>query len=193
MDIQEFNRRILQSRQQLDDLMRRKMPVLAGNIAKRHIEEDFRRGGFTCNGFHPWKETRRQRSGGESAATLYGPLLSGRNHLAGSIEYTPGDGQVTLFTRVPYAAIHNQGGTTHPTVTPKMRRFAWAQHYREAGEDKQKDTFWKRLALTKKQKLTVRIPQRQFISREPGPELARKVDEKMIQEVEKIIYHGTAI
>lgn len=43
MDIQEFNRRILQKQEQLKDLVRRKMPVIVGNIAKRHIEEDFRR------------------------------------------------------------------------------------------------------------------------------------------------------
>ena len=57
MNIQEFNRRILQKQKQLSDLMRRKMPVIAGNIAKRHIEEDFRKGGFTDNGFHKWQET----------------------------------------------------------------------------------------------------------------------------------------
>lgn len=187
MNIQEFNRRILQYRKQVDDLARHRMPVLAGNLAKRHIEEDFRQGGFTHNGFHKWPETKRQRSGGNSAGAQYGPLLSGRNHLSGSIEYTPGDGQVTVFTRVPYAAIHNRGGTTHPTVTPKMRRFAWAQHYREAGDDKKKDTFWKRLALTKKTKLTVNIPQRQFISREPGPELKKKINDKWDEEVEKIV------
>ena len=38
MDIQEFNRRILQKQEQLKDLVRRKMPVIVGNIAKRHIE-----------------------------------------------------------------------------------------------------------------------------------------------------------
>ena len=32
-----------------------------------------------------------------------------------------------------YAPIHNWGGTLHPTVTPKMRRFAWAMFYRTAG------------------------------------------------------------
>ena len=31
MNIQEFNRRILQYRKQVDDLARRRMPVLAGN------------------------------------------------------------------------------------------------------------------------------------------------------------------
>ena len=69
-----------------------------------------------------------------------------------------------------------------------MRRFAWAQHYKEAGDDKKKDTFWKRLALTKKTKLNVVIPQRQFISKEPGPELDKKVNDKLESEIRKIIY-----
>ena len=188
MNTKEFNRRILQKQKQLSDLMRRKMPVIAGNIAKRHIEEDFRKGGFTDNGFHKWQETKRQKSGGKGAGSRYGPLLSGRSHLARSIEYTPGDRQVTVFTRVSYAGIHNRGGTLHPSVTPKMRRFAWAQHYREAGKDKKKDTFWKRLALTKKTKLNIQIPQRQFMpTSTPGPELARKVDERFLKELKRII------
>lgn len=187
MNIQEFNRQMQQKQTQLKDLMSRRMPVIAGNIAKRHIEEDFRRGGFTDNGFHPWPETRRQQAGGGNAAARYGPLLSGRNFLSGSIEYTPGDGRVTVFTRAPYAGVHNWGGIVRPTVTPQMRRFAWAQHYREAGDDKKRDTFWKRLALTKKKKLEIRIPQRQFIGSTPGPELAKKMNEKLEVEVRKII------
>lgn len=187
MNIQEFSRRILKKQKQLSDLMHRKMPILAGNIAKRHIEEDFRKGGFTHNGFHKWQETRRQKSGGQGAGSQYGPLLSGRNHLSGSIQYTPGDGQVTVFTRAPYAGVHNWGGILRPTVTSKMRRFAWRQHYLEAGEDKKKDTAWKRLALTKKTKLTVTIPQRQFMPDKPGPELTKKVNDKFNQEIRKII------
>lgn len=81
MNIQEFNRRILQKQKQLSDLMRRKMPVIAGNIAKRHIEEDFRKGGFTDNGFHKWQETKRQKSGGKGAGSRYGPLLPGASIL----------------------------------------------------------------------------------------------------------------
>lgn len=188
MDIQEFNRYILQKKKQLEVLMRSKMPVFAGNIAKRHIEEDFRKGGFTYNGFHRWKKTKRQQSGGSNANAQYGPLLSGGPILAGSIQYVPGDGIVTVFTRVPYAGIHNWGGTLHPTVTLKMRKFAWVQHYRESGGDKKKDTFWKRLALTKKSKLTINIPQRQFISKEPGAELAKKINDKKNEEIRKIIY-----
>lgn len=67
-----------------------------------------------------------------------------------------------------------------------MRRYAWAQHYREAGDDKKKDTFWKRLALTKKTKLTVRIPRRRFMPSKPGPELTRKINDKWDMENQKI-------
>ena len=187
MDIKEFNRYMEQKYKEMDDFMRSKAPVLAGNIAKRHIQDDFRKGGFTCNGFRKWKDTGRQKTGGSSASSSYGPLLSGRRYLMDSIEYVPADYQVTVYARAPYAPIHNWGGTTHPTVTPKMRKYAWAMHYKEAGEDKDKDTMWKRLALTKKQKLDVTIPQRQFVSPKPGPELEKKVWTKIDNELETII------
>lgn len=204
MNEKQFIDLIRRKQAKLTDLMHRKMPVLAGNIAKRHIEEDFRKGGFTHDGFRKWKETKRQKSGGKGAGARYGPLLSGRNYLSGSIEYTPGDARVTVFTRAPYAGVHNWGGILRPTVTPKMRKFAWAMYYKETGIKRkmknggkarkqreenasQEALNWKRLALTQKTKLTVTIPQRQFMPSTPGPELAKKVNDKMEQELKKII------
>jgi hypothetical protein len=55
------------------------------------------------------------------------------------------------FGKVKYAWIQDKGGTTHPTVTPRMRRWAWAMFY------KMKDDKYKAIALTKKAKLDVRI------------------------------------
>lgn len=52
-----------------------------------------------------------------------------------------------------YARIQDEGGTTHPTVTPKMRRWAWAMYKKSKGMDK-----YKGIALTKQEKLTVKIP-----------------------------------
>ena len=51
-----------------------------------------------------------------------------------------------------YARIQDKGGTTHPTVTKRMRGWAWYMFY------KTKDEKYKGIALTKKAKLTVRIP-----------------------------------
>ena len=45
----------------------------------------------------------------------------------------PSDYHVRVANDVPYASMHNYGGETHPTVTPKMRRFAWAMYYNTSG------------------------------------------------------------
>tara|TARA_Y100000310_G_scaffold146471_2_gene145825 strand:- start:5606 stop:6109 length:504 start_codon:yes stop_codon:yes gene_type:complete len=56
---------------------------------------------------------------------------------------------------VPYAAIQEFGGTTHPVVTAKMKRFFWFKFF-SGGEVEQK---WKKMALMKiGKKLTVKIP-----------------------------------
>ena len=58
----------------INRMARDTLPVLAGNIAKRHIDNDFRLGGFTNDGFTPWKPTARQTRG-RGAQADYGPLL----------------------------------------------------------------------------------------------------------------------
>jgi phage gpG-like protein len=65
--------------------------------------------------------------------------------------------------KVQYPRIHNEGGTINIPVTPKMRKFAWAMHYKEVGEDKKANTPWKGLALTKKETIEVTIPRRRFM------------------------------
>ena len=89
-----------------------------------------------------------------------------------SVEHTTYDYGALVYNRVPYAPIHNWGGTTHPTVTPRMRRYAWWRYYAAGGGKKngtgktaggEEAEQWKRLALTKKKKITGRIPQRQFL------------------------------
>ena len=84
---------------------------------------------------------------------------------------------------VKYAKIQDEGGTTHPRVTEKMRRFAWAMAYggaatqaekkfratfkhaargmaKIAGQQAGQRTFgmWRAIALTDKATLTVHIP-----------------------------------
>lgn len=65
--------------------------------------------------------------------------------------------------KVNYARAHNEGETIVVPVTPKMRKFAWAMHYQEAGDDKKANTRWKGLAMTKKESLTIKLPMRRFM------------------------------
>lgn len=205
MDIKDFARLIKDKRRELDTLMRIKMPVIAGRMAKDHFQENFRKGGFVNGGLHPWQGARRLSSGGTGAASKYGTLLSGRNHLFNSIIYVPGEYRVRVANEVAYAPLHNWGGVTAPTVTDRMRRFAWAKFYEASGkarkaatgcknarkhgnteqQDNQQAQFWKRLALTKKSKLSVKVPQRQFLGE--SRELTEAIKAKNEQEIRKIL------
>lgn len=80
-----------------------------------------------------------------------------------------------------YARIQDTGGVTHPKVTDKMRRWAWAMHYKEFGRETRglglrgsarkgawatwgATNIYKAIALTKKDKLTVKIPATRWFS-----------------------------
>lgn len=201
MDEKNFIHQLEKHQSEINQLIHRRLPVLIGRMAKDHFQNNFRLHGFLNNGLKRWPETRRQQSGGKSVASQYGPLLSRRNHLFASIKYTPGDACVTIANDLLYAPIHNWGGSTHPSVTNKMRRFAWAMFYKETGIKRAKSgktkkrmaaatensraSRWKALALTKKTKLNTRIPQRQFIG--DSRELSDKVQQKIITEIDNIL------
>lgn len=82
MDLKDFDNLIKSKRKRLETLMRRKLPVTVGRMAKDHFQENFRQGGFVNGGLHPWPKSKRLSSGGTDAASNYGTLLSGRKHLS---------------------------------------------------------------------------------------------------------------
>ena len=194
MTIQQFEALVKAKQREIRDAIHRRLPVKIGRMATDHFQDNFRRGGYVDGGLHPWPVTRRQQSGGKAANSQYGPLMSARKNLYGSIRYVPGDAQVVVGTSVPYAAVHNRGATitTHPRVTPKMRKYAWAKFF-EAGGNKTDVSaaspagMWKALALTKKGRLTVtaHIPQRQFLG--PSQELNDKIREEIKSELKTIL------
>lgn len=181
-----------------------RLPRKVGILARNHFKENFRQGGFVNGGLHQWQRTRRQDSGSKDAK--YGPLLSGRRHLMSSIQFRAGQGEVTIENPVPCAGIHNEGGrvTTHPSVTERMRSFAWAMAYKAAGvkgkgklpkELPAEAEKWRALALTKKEHLTITadIPQRQFIGE--SSELIEKVErtvEESLETIKKKVTDGIA-
>lgn len=197
MDAKDYIKLIEAHKKELNELMQRKLPVIVGRMAKDHFQDNFRKGGFVNDGLQKWPLSKRQRSGIDSAAAQYGPLLSGRNHLFSSIKYVPTDYRVKVSNDVPYAAIHNEGGEVAPMVTPKMRRFAWYMYKKATGANKgkakgkttTKETaeaeFWKHLALTKKPKLSIKIPKRRFLGE--SAELTKKINDKTEQEITKIL------
>lgn len=190
MDANSFAARIEAANRELDDFVRRTGPVAIGNLAVEHFKDNFRKGGFVDRSLEEWQPVKRLGTLA-GAAGQYGPLLSSRNHLYSSLIYRPGIARVTITTPVAYAPIHNEGGVTHPTVTPKMRKFAWYKYYSYGGgkskgaEEPENAAVWKRIALTKKQKLAVKIPQRKFIGE--SAVLTKKIQDKITAEITKIL------
>lgn len=194
MTTKEVKKLFATHQEAVNNLISNIMPTIAGNIAIKHFKKNFDKGGFVNNGLKRWKPSKRiGRS--ESAEDNYRTLLSGRTHLYDNVNYTPGVGRVTIFNSVPYASIHNKGGTI--PITTKMRKFGWAKYFEEAGitrgmsgEEKKKKreaatdnaTRWLGLALTKKSNLT--IAQRQFIG--PSKELSEQLRARLDKELEKL-------
>lgn len=80
MDLKDFDNLIKSKRKRLETLMRRKLPVTVGRMAKDHFQDNFRQGGFVNGGLHPWPKSKRLTSG-----VPMPPATTARCSLAGSI------------------------------------------------------------------------------------------------------------
>lgn len=164
-----------------------RLPRKLAVVAKNHFKDNFRRSGFVDGGLQPWQRAIRQY--GSSTSAQYRTLTSARNHLMSSIEATPRKAAVLVYNPVAYARIHNEGGEfdTYPTLTPKMRRYAWARYYELGGKKGSEEAEkWRRLALSPKEKLHihVRMPKRQFIGE--SKELRDKIEKELIKSINKV-------
>lgn len=204
MNISDLKKTLKQLERDLQKTINDTLPRKAGVLAVNHTRQNFRDGGFRNGGLQPWKPTRRQQSGSKKASDRYGPLLSSRKRLMNATDYLPGYGKVTVYNTVEYARIHNEGGTvsTHPEITPRMRRMAWARYFKAAGirrgtsskARKKKDAsappearMWKAIALSRKSRLnvTAQIPQRKFLGQ--SKELTDKLRKEAEKELRKVM------
>jgi hypothetical protein len=90
---------------------------------------------------------------------------------------------------VPYAKIQDEGGTTHPTVTPRMRKWAWWAFY------KFKEERFKWLALTKQSQLTVNIPESKWFSgviAEQEPRLSALMQKPAVLKIAEMMASSSA-
>ena len=104
-----------------------------------------------------------------------------------SIQYVPSDFSVVISNPVPYAAIHNEGGTI--PMTPAMRAHWWKEYYAHGGHvkgsttpEKPESKKYKALALTKH---NIRIPKRQFMG--DSPELQALISQRIKSTITDIL------
>lgn len=136
----------------------KKLPRVLSNNASNFFKKSFRNQGFTDRQLKPWAKTKSKSNRiGKSSGILIGSGL-----LKGSVRNTERPGEAIVVAgnqHVPYARIHNEGGMLTIQITQRSRKYFWAMWYKSG----KKNDFWKNMALTKKDKITIRIPKRQFM------------------------------
>ena len=108
MSPDEFLNNIRQSSDKIASAFERRIPLMVGNAGKSHFKSNFQKGGFVDHNLKKWKPAKRIGKA-KGAKGQYGTLLSARNYLYNSINYRFLPYQVIIFTRVPYAIVHNEG------------------------------------------------------------------------------------
>jgi phage gpG-like protein len=114
------------------------------------FKESFDKQGFTNEVLEPWP----QRKTGEDGRGI----LMSTAHLRDSNQVLERSrDQIVFGNTAKYASIHNEGGVISIRVSARARKFFW---YMFKATDKVK---WKYMALTKKERLSITIPKRQFM------------------------------
>lgn len=140
----------------LEHNLKKDVPKLIAHTAAKHYKARFEANNKDWNKT-PWPNTKQP--------VKRGSLMMRSGNLQSSIRpLVVNPDRVVISAgsnKVPYAQIHNEGGTIQRniTVTPKMRKFAWAKFYET------EDSKWKGMALTKKTSIaqTITMPKRQFM------------------------------
>lgn len=183
MTPEEFIKALQTNAEEIKHAINRIIPIKAGNYVMEHFRESFQKSAWEGD---PWKITKRQQSGDNSAAANYKPLTSSRNHLMNNFTKETSPAKAIVRNETEYAEINNNGGTinTHPNVTPQMRKMAWARFFKaKAAGNAEEAGKWKGLALTKKTSLNIHaeIPKRQFMGD------SEEINNEVIKIIEKTI------
>lgn len=118
---------------------------IVAETATSHFKQTFTEKAFDGN---PWAPPRMPKRTGS--------LLIDKGALVNSIRPAYVSRERVVISagndQVPYAQIHNEGGTME--ITERMRRFFWAK-FHDTKEEK-----WRHLALSRK---SITVPKRQFM------------------------------
>ena len=114
--------------------------------------ERFQQQNWKDTTIEPWKARKNYGDNSTRKTLMKSGALWRSIHLA-----SIGSNYFVISSNMKYSKIHNDGGTINVPVTDKMRKFAWAKYYGT------KNPFYKNLATTQKQSLSITMPRRRFL------------------------------
>jgi phage gpG-like protein len=126
------------------------------------FKESFEKQGFTNEAFEAWV-SRATGADGRGILMSTAHLRDSNVILERSIR------QIVYANTATYAFIHNNGGVISIRVTERARKYFWYMYYAT------KQVKWRYMALTKKDRLTITIPKRQFLGE--SATLMRDIDQ----------------
>jgi phage gpG-like protein len=167
---------------QLSKLIRN-FPIAAANEAVNYFVVSFDREAWEGKSWEKRKANFLEKSSSRrNLLVKSGRLRRSIRRVANSVGYA------RVATDVPYAKIHNEGGTIIQTPTAKQRAFF--SHVAEGFFDSKNDpNKWaeghKFISMSKAKQLTINLPQRQFMG--DSQQLNNLIKQKMDGEFRKII------
>ncbi|MDI3319141.1 phage virion morphogenesis protein [Pinibacter soli] len=150
--------------------------TVIGQEAVNFFKNNFQVEGFVDSAVTKWASRKTKREGGTNGQKT----LTKSGDLGDSIDFRVQGNTVIIYTDLPYAEIHNNGGEV--PVTPQMKKYFWAKHM-EANENGRVDVAeqYKYMALAKK----LVFPKRQFIG--PSEKLNENINGKLTRDLTKIL------
>lgn len=156
---------------------KKRLPGFVGGLAVTFFKENFRRGGFVNERLEPWKPTKKGSPFAKPKGSVGRNVLIRSGTLLRSIKVLRKTNRVVKVgsANVPYANIHNEGGTITQKPTKKQRKFFWAM-YKQTG-----DRAWKSAALA--DTITIKIPKRQFVGKSKALDrlIFRQIEARLIE------------
>jgi phage gpG-like protein len=127
------------------------LPIQVGNIALNFYLDSFKRQGFIDTSFERWKarskaDKNQKRRGNRAILTKSGALKR-------SIKMAVRGFSIIIYSDVPYAQIHNEGGTITGTANVKAHK----RRMRVGRKSKVVDV------KAHPRKVNIKIPKRQFM------------------------------
>lgn len=168
--------------------LKKVLPKEIGTEAKNFFQDNFRKQGFEDSSIKSWKPRKHDK--GSSVGRR---ILTKTGRLQGSIRITTATfNKITIGTNVPYAKIHNEGGTINRAASSRDIHFKNFDGFKNV---RGKKTVVMGLVMSKKRGSTktknvsipaykITMPKREFMGRSRNLEnkLRKKIDSQ-IKEV----------
>jgi phage gpG-like protein len=165
-------------------------PSMVVRKTLRFIDGNFRAQGWQGSTFQKWKDKQSNKGKDKPGQIL---IVTGR--LRRGVNYTTnGRGEVLFYNNVPYAKIHNQGGTINTVahVNGFSRRRFYTDEVSAPGARKTKFVKTKiseHQVKSHTRKMKIVMPQRQFMPYEDhgSPVLDNSIKRDLDREINKIL------